>query len=96
MLLTKPAGPLFLNEWQQLGCNVITLSGTKDAAVEATRYEEAMKKVSKQQLPLTADGLPCFDLMLIGVGLDGHVGSLYPDMPEVSLSHALGLRSLSL
>ena len=28
-------------------------------------------------------GLPVFDMMLIGVGDDGHVGSLYPSRAEV-------------
>eukprot|EP00277_Geminigera_cryophila_P031622 CAMPEP_0173062370 /NCGR_PEP_ID=MMETSP1102-20130122/3776_1 /TAXON_ID=49646 /ORGANISM="Geminigera sp., Strain Caron Lab Isolate" /LENGTH=281 /DNA_ID=CAMNT_0013929025 /DNA_START=46 /DNA_END=891 /DNA_ORIENTATION=+ len=78
----KKAGPLFLNEWQSKGCKVVTLSGTTDASVEALKYQEGLKSLSAEVLPIV-NGLPCFDLMLIGVGLDGHIGSLYPDCPEV-------------
>ena len=79
------AGPLFLNEWQKAGCKVVTLSGTRDADVEAKKYQEALEKLPRDQLPVV-DGLPQFDLSLIGVGLDGHVGSLYPDCPEVGMT----------
>jgi len=80
----KKAGPLFLDEWEKLGCKVVTLSGTRTAAVEAAKYQDALKALPVAQLPVT-NGLPVFDLMLIGVGLDGHVGSLYPDCPEVDM-----------
>ena len=83
----KKAGPLFLNEWEKRGCSVVTLSGSRDAAVEASKYQEALKKISSEQLPV-ANGLPQFDLTLIGVGLDGHIGSLYPDCPEVDMTSA--------
>ena len=83
----KKAGPLFLNEWEKRGCSVVTLSGSRDAAVEASKYQESLKKISSEQLPV-ANGLPQFDLTLIGVGLDGHIGSLYPDCPEVDMTSA--------
>ena len=71
---------LFLGEW--VGCNPIIMDGTDDGAAEALSYENKMKALSEDILP--RDGsLPVFDLALIGVGDDGHIGSLYPGREEV-------------
>jgi len=75
------ARKLFLDEWE--GVNALVLSGSSDGEQEATSYEEQMKALSDEALPKTGDGLPLFDLSLIGVGDDGHVGSLYPSREEV-------------
>lgn len=75
------AGKLFLDGWA--GCNTVIMSGSADADAEATAYEKQLQELSETALPRTADGLPCFDMMLVGVGDDGHVGSLYPDRDEV-------------
>jgi len=72
---------LFLDNW--VGTNVIVLGGTGDAVAEAASYESCLKALPDTQLPRNANGLPVFDLMLIGVGDDGHVGSLYPGREEV-------------
>jgi 6-phosphogluconolactonase len=66
---------LFMSEWE--GCNPIVLDGTDDGDAEAMSYEAKLKNV-----PLDG-GVPQFDLTLIGVGDDGHVGSLYPNRDEV-------------
>jgi len=75
------ATKLFLGEWA--GCSTLVMDGTADAQAEAAAYEAKMKALPEDVLPRTADGLPCFDMMLIGVGDDGHVGSLYPGRNEV-------------
>jgi 6-phosphogluconolactonase len=75
------ARKLFMDKWD--GVNVIVLDGTDDGAVEAASYEAKMKALSDKELPRDAAGLPVFDLALIGVGDDGHVGSLYPGRDEV-------------
>jgi 6-phosphogluconolactonase len=67
---------LFMHEWE--GCDPILLDGTGDGDKEAASYELKLKDV-----PLGSNGLPCFDLALIGVGDDGHIGSLYPNRSEV-------------
>lgn len=75
------ASKLFLNEWT--GCNVLLMDGTDDGPAEAAAYEAKMKALSTDILPRNADGWPVFDLALIGVGDDGHIGSLYPNRDEV-------------
>jgi 6-phosphogluconolactonase/glucosamine-6-phosphate isomerase/deaminase len=75
------ARKLFMDKWE--GVNVIVLDGTDDGAAEAASYEAKMKALSGKELPRDAAGLPVFDLALIGVGDDGHVGSLYPGRDEV-------------
>lgn len=76
------ASKLFLDDgWS--GATVITLTGSSDAAAEATSYAAQLRAIPESLLPQNAAGMPVFDLMLIGVGDDGHVGSLYPGQAAV-------------
>lgn len=76
----KKALGLFLSGWT--GLKVITLSGSSDSRLEAEQYEAAMRALPTTLLPRSG-GLPAFDLSLIGVGDDGHFGSLYPGRDEI-------------
>jgi 6-phosphogluconolactonase len=75
------ANKLFLSGWA--GAKVIGLGGSSDAKLEAAAYEDLLRGLSAEKLPRNADGVPQFDMMLIGVGDDGHVGSLYPGREEL-------------
>jgi len=76
------AKKLFLDTW--VGTDAVLLDGTDDAEAEAESYRNKLLALSEDVLPRCADsGLPVFDLALIGVGDDGHVGSLYPGRDEV-------------
>ena len=65
------ASSLFLEKgWS--GANVITLTGSADPAAEAASYAQQLQSLPEMTLP-REDGTPVFDLILIGVGDDGHV-----------------------
>ena len=76
------ARQLFLDNWK--GVTTLTLDGSDNAQEEAAKYEANLKALSTDILPREIpSGVPVFDLSLIGVGDDGHVGSLYPGRDEV-------------
>ena len=68
------ASTLFLDNWKNNGMTCLSLSGSDDAIQEASRYDDLI--ISKD--------IKEWDCMLIGVGLDGHIGSIYPDSEAVS------------
>jgi 6-phosphogluconolactonase len=80
------ARPVFLQSWMDQGLKVITPTGSPDAQKEADAYEAALKAAG---LPFNDAGLAVFDLLLIGVGTDGHVGSIYPNLPDVESSRTV-------
>jgi 6-phosphogluconolactonase len=76
------AHKLFLDTW--VGAEAIVMEGSNDGDAEAKSYEAKLRALSEGVLPRCTDtGLPVFDLALIGVGDDGHIGSLYPNREEV-------------
>jgi 6-phosphogluconolactonase len=50
------------------------MEGERDPDEAARRYEEALRR----EIPAGADGVPQIDLVLLGVGDDGHTASLFP------------------
>jgi len=49
-----------------------------DLTVAAEPYEQTIRRY----VPAGADGVPQLDLVLLGVGNDGHVASLFPSTPD--------------
>ena len=54
--------------------NVHRILGENDPATEARRYSQ----VIREHLPIV-DGFPQFDLVILGMGEDGHTASIFPD-----------------
>mmetsp|Transcript_75962 Transcript_75962/g.214058 ORF Transcript_75962/g.214058 Transcript_75962/m.214058 type:complete len:306 (-) Transcript_75962:78-995(-) len=75
------ASKKFLDGWD--GVNTIVMTGSADGKLEADNYEAQLRALPETVLPRDSKGMPVFDMMLIGVGDDGHVGSLYPNRDEV-------------
>lgn len=51
----------------------------------AAEYDARLKGLSSSILP-TKDGLPIFDLLLLGFGPDGHICSLFPEHPLLKVT----------
>lgn len=58
--------------------NLHRIIGENDPSAEAERYSALLK----QNLPFEND-LPKFDLMLLGMGEDGHTASIFPDRMDL-------------
>ena len=50
-----------------------------DLSAAARHYEQTIR----QHVPAGPDGIPVFDLILLGVGHDGHTASLFPGSPAL-------------
>lgn len=47
--------------------------------IEPYKSAEIYEKILKDTLPKSKNGMPTFDYVLLGVGSDGHIASLFPD-----------------
>ncbi len=61
--------------------NIFRMKGEDIPDIEATRYAELLRR----NLP-AHEGIPVFDLILLGMGTDGHTASIFPDQMELLTS----------
>ncbi len=57
---------------------IFRIRGENDPEKEAVRYGQLIA----QNLPMI-NSLPCFDLLLLGMGTDGHIASIFPNQMDL-------------
>lgn len=58
--------------------NIFRIRGEDDPVAEARQYSELVTSMVPEYR-----GIPQFDLMLLGLGSDGHIASIFPDRPDL-------------
>jgi 6-phosphogluconolactonase len=67
-----------LNKIEIPSVNIHRIKGEDDPEKEASRYSEEISLYTRKR-----DGVPLFDLVLLGLGEDGHTASIFPGHLEL-------------
>lgn len=64
--------------------NIHRIRGEKNPEKEALRYSKQISRLTRER-----EGLPVFDLVILGLGEDGHVASIFPDQNHLLTSEKI-------
>jgi 6-phosphogluconolactonase len=64
--------------------NIHRIRGENDPRTEAARYSEEILKYTRQR-----NNLPVFDIIILGMGEDGHTASIFPENLELLTSESI-------
>jgi 6-phosphogluconolactonase len=78
------AKKLFFDKIEIPAGNIHRISGENDPEEELKRYSEEIKSVVRNQ-----NGLPVFDLIILGLGGDGHTASIFPGNENLLTSESI-------
>jgi 6-phosphogluconolactonase len=68
---------------------VVRMAGEGDPEAAASAYEEVVREMVPSAPNQGADGLPRFDMVVLGMGNDGHTASLFPHTPALHTTDRL-------
>jgi 6-phosphogluconolactonase len=75
---------LFLEKLNVSRMNIHRINGEDDPEMEAERYSHEISRFTRQK-----NGLPVFDMVILGLGDDGHTASIFPGQTELLTSEKI-------
>jgi 6-phosphogluconolactonase len=82
------AKSLFLDTLSSIQVFPLKISKDNNLFADAANIQASIYEQQIRSHVALVNGLPVFDYMLLGVGKDGHIGSLYPGRKEVDIKDA--------